>query len=80
MPEGTRLITTENVNYAIESLKSDRAEAIDYRGADLVADEDRAGALIELLGEVGNDASLIRAINHVLKEQQATIRLQREKE
>ena len=80
VPEGTRLITTENVNYAIDALKSDHVEAVDYRGADLVADEDRAGALIELLGEVGNDATLIRAINQVLKEQQATIRIQREKD
>ena len=74
-PEGSRLLTTENVKYAIDALKAERVEAVEYRGAELVADQDRAGALIELLCEVADDAELTRAINQVLKEQKAAVRI-----
>jgi hypothetical protein len=74
-PEGSGLLTVENVHYAVEALKGERAEAIEYRGAGLVADQDRAGALIELLCEVGEDAVLTRTINQILQEQNAAVRI-----
>jgi len=74
-PDGSRSFTAENVQYAIEALKNEDTEATEYRGAGLVAEPDRAGALIELLGEVGNDAALVRTINQVLKEQKAAVRI-----
>jgi len=74
-PEGSRLITAEGLEYAIASLPADGVDASEYRGAELVADQDRAGALIELLCELDNDPALAGAINQVLEKQQAAIRI-----
>lgn len=75
IPEGSRLITADGVKYALDALTIEEGKETDYRGADLVADQDRAGALIELLGEVGSNDTLIRALNQVLKEQKAGVSL-----
>ena len=74
-PEGSRLITAEGLEYAIASLAADGVDASEYRGAELVADQDRAGALIELLCELDNEPALAGAINQVLAKQRAAIRI-----
>ena len=76
-PEGLKKLSVENLEYAIDAVKATGVEAGDYRGAELVADQDRVGALIELLCEMGDDPVLTRAINKVLDEQQAAIRVRK---
>ena len=74
-PEGARSLRVEDVEYAREAVNAGHLETIGYRGAETVPEPDRAGALIELLCEVGQDPALTAAINQGLTDQQAAIRL-----
>jgi hypothetical protein len=76
-PDSPKSLTVESLNYALDAVNAGTLEEGDYRGAASVADEDRAGALIELLMELGDDAELSRAVNKVLEDQQAPVRIRR---
>ena len=73
-PEESRGLTAGDLRYAEDAVKSDNDEATQYRGAELVADQDRAGALIELLCELEDD-TLTDAVNKILESQKAAIRI-----
>jgi hypothetical protein len=72
-PDGGLTLTREGLHYALNAIESD--DPGDYRGSSAVADEDRAGALIELLMEVGEDPEMAKAINQALDRYQARVRL-----
>jgi hypothetical protein len=73
-PEGSRVLTAGDLRYAEDAVKADDDEARQYRGSELVTDQDRAGALIELLCELEDDA-LTDAVNKVLESQKAAMRV-----
>lgn len=72
-PDGGAGMTVESVRYALASLESD--EPGDYTGAAPVAGEDRAGALLELLMDIGDDPEVARLVNQALERHQARVRL-----